>query len=267
MQQFVNAAQSSSTVSGGDHVRHPFETRVENVKPSKTDINHVILDYLINEGYPSAAENFAKEANIQEANTQPPTEEDSLRARVEIRYAIYHGDIESAIKKINEFNTEILDKDPALHFALLRLQLIGLIRTCTATPNADIMPAIEFASSELAPRAPTKSEFLDDLEQTMALLIFPKGDLSEELNRLLEPGMRQDVATMVNEAILASHGARREARIRNLVKLRAWAETTAREEKKEIPSRIPLGLDTEDAENGDEDESMNGAGDGDAMVT
>lgn len=284
------------------------------------------MDYLITEGYPSAARKFAMEANIQ-----PPAEEDSIRLRVEIRNAIHAGDIQKAIEKINDLNpqvssshfnrtdaslvcydyisfmhhsysppgvdennshfspqyeqtlyttvlpastceamltrghAQILDIDPSLHFALLRLQLIELIRTCMSNPDADITPALTFASSQLAPRAPTNPDFLEDLERTMALLIFPPENLAPPLKALLDPSLRQTVADRVNQAILSSQGARREAMIKNLVRLRAWAEQKAREAKKDIPSRLRLGLDCEGDEH--EDEVMNGNGEADIMVS
>lgn len=66
------------------------------------DINFVIMDYLINEGYPSAAKKFALEANIQ-----PKADIDSIQERVDIRNAIHGGDIQSAIEKINELNPQV----------------------------------------------------------------------------------------------------------------------------------------------------------------
>jgi len=73
----------------------------------------------------------------------------------------------------------------------------------------------------------------------------------------------------VNEAILGNQGARREARIRNLVRLRAWAEKKAREANKDIPSKLSLGLDAdkEGHDDDDNDEAMNGNGEADAMVS
>jgi hypothetical protein len=59
----------------------------------------------------------------------------------------------------------------------------------------------------------------------------------------LQPGLRQSVADRVNKAILTSRGQRRDARIRSLVRLRAWAENTARDGKKDLPARLELGLD------------------------
>ena len=60
------------------------------------------MDYLINEGYPSAAKKFALEANIQ-----PKADVDSIQERVEIRNAIHGGDIQGAIEKINELNPQV----------------------------------------------------------------------------------------------------------------------------------------------------------------
>jgi hypothetical protein len=63
------------------------------------------MDYLIIEGYPTAAQKFAAEANIQ-----PKISTEALEARVSIRQAILSGNIERAIERINDFN-------PAVRFA------------------------------------------------------------------------------------------------------------------------------------------------------
>ena len=138
---------------------------------------------------------------------------------------------------------KVLDSNPSLHFALLRLQLVELIRTCNSIPDGDITPALTFATTQLAPRAPTNPEFLEDLERTMALLVFPPESLEPQLAALLHPDLRRSVADRVNKAILTCQNQRRDAAIRNLVRLRAWAENTARDSKKDLPARIELGLD------------------------
>lgn len=60
------------------------------------------MDYLVSEGYPRAAEKFAKEANIQ-----LPLEEESIQSRVEIRQAIHAGDIDTAVTMINDLNPQV----------------------------------------------------------------------------------------------------------------------------------------------------------------
>lgn len=121
-----------------------------------------------------------------------------------------------------------------------------LIRKCNSTAGGDITPALTFATTELAPRAPANQEFLEDLEKTMALLVFPKDTLEPQLAALLHPDLRRSVADRVNKAILLSQNQRRNATIRHLVTLRAWAEEKARESKKDIPSRLDLGLPGEE---------------------
>lgn len=140
---------------------------------------------------------------------------------------------------------QILDKDPKLHFSLLRLQLVELIRHSN---GGDISAALQFATSQLAPRAATNPDFLKDLEKTMALLIFPHDSLQPELAVLLRSDLRRETATSVNEAVLQRQTDRREAAIRNLVKMRAWAETSARSKKKALPPRIELGLNADDSD-------------------
>lgn len=66
------------------------------------DFNHLIMDYLISQGYPHAAQKFANEANMQ-----PMPDLDSITQRVQIRDAIHRGDIQSAIENINEINPQV----------------------------------------------------------------------------------------------------------------------------------------------------------------
>ena len=64
-------------------------------------INALVMDYLVAEGYPRAAKHFASEANV----AMPATP--FVQQRVEIRSAIYAGDLESAIQKINDWNPQV----------------------------------------------------------------------------------------------------------------------------------------------------------------
>lgn len=144
---------------------------------------------------------------------------------------------------------QILDTDAALHFALLRLQLIELIRQCEATPGRDITPALDFATQQLGPRAPTNPQFIEDLEKTMTLVVFSHDSLEPSLAALLKPELRREVADMVNKAILERETQRRDAAIRHLVQMRAWGEDTVRKEtKKELPARLDLGLHGDEGE-------------------
>ena len=60
------------------------------------------MEYLVTEGYPEAAQNFAAEANMQ-----PTADIGSIQDRVSIRDSIYSGDIQSAVEKINELSPQV----------------------------------------------------------------------------------------------------------------------------------------------------------------
>ncbi|CAZ83533.1 unnamed protein product [Tuber melanosporum] len=197
------------------------------------------MNYLIIEGYKSAAVNFAQEANMSHQ-----VDLDSSQERVDIRHAIHHGDIQTVIERINELHPELLETNLPLHFSLLRLQLIELIRNCAQSPDGDISEALAFATTHLAPRAPGNSKYLQDLERTMALLCFPMENLAPPLAELMDPALRRQVADKVNEAILEVQGVPKEAKIRRLVRLRAWAEQRMRSERRDMPN-MDLGLDVE----------------------
>ena len=78
------------------------------------------MDYLVSEGYPRAAEKFAKEANIQ-----LPLEEESIQSRVEIRRAIHAGDIDTAITKINDLNPQVCDTSTCTSHHLAGLNTVS----------------------------------------------------------------------------------------------------------------------------------------------
>lgn len=67
-----------------------------------SDVNNLIMDYLITEGYPSAAEKFAMEANIERR-----TDHSFIDQRVKIRESIHRGDLQQAIELINDLNPEV----------------------------------------------------------------------------------------------------------------------------------------------------------------
>lgn len=140
-----------------------------------------------------------------------------------------------------------MDSDAPLHFALLRLQLVELIRNCNDVDNGNTIAAIKFASEQLGPRAPGHPEFLEDLEKTMALFLYPRNDLRPEQQALLHPNLRREVADQVNKAIVFRQTKRREAAIRQLIKVRTWAEDSARVVNKDLPDHLDFGLNGEDA--------------------
>ena len=65
-------------------------------------MNRLVMDYLVIEGYKSAAEEFS-----QEANMTPSVDFESIESRMEIREALQRGDVEDAITRVNDLNPEV----------------------------------------------------------------------------------------------------------------------------------------------------------------
>ena len=67
-----------------------------------SELNRIVMDFLVQEGYPDAAARFAEEANMA------TNAEDSLiEERVRIKNAIYRGDLQTAIEEINDIDVSV----------------------------------------------------------------------------------------------------------------------------------------------------------------
>lgn len=148
--------------------------------------------------------------------------------------------------------------------------MIELIRSASQS-GGDIIPVIEFATAQLAPRAPTNPTFLAELEETMALLIFKQEDLTPPLAELMQPSLRQKIAKEVNEALLVAGGEKAFATLSDLISTRAWTQQKALIEKKDVvPEHVDLGLEPSKQQKQSQQENgsspLHGA-DGDAMTT
>ena len=60
------------------------------------------MDYLVIEGYKSAAEEFSKEADLKS-----PVDFQSIEDRTTIRDALQRGNVEEAITRVNDLNPEV----------------------------------------------------------------------------------------------------------------------------------------------------------------
>ena len=60
------------------------------------------MDYLVIEGFKSAAEEFSREAGLA-----APVDLDSIESRMNIREALQRGDVGEAIARVNDLNPEV----------------------------------------------------------------------------------------------------------------------------------------------------------------
>ncbi|KAI8355003.1 CTLH/CRA C-terminal to lish motif domain-containing protein [Mortierella sp. GBAus27b] len=222
-----NVQASSQATSAGSLTKkvisqEEWNARLAEVQVDREDLNKLIMNYLIIEGYKDAAEKFS-----QESGAKPPVDLESIHNRMIIRTAIQRGDINEAIEKVNELNPEILDTNPRLFFHLQQQRLIEYIR------EGDITKAVEFAQEELAPRGEENPEFLAELEKTMSLLAFELNGQSP-VSDLLTPAQRQKLASELNSALLLSQSQEKDPKLPTLLKL-CWYSQQQLDEKVVFP--------------------------------
>ncbi|KAF5385490.1 hypothetical protein D9757_005359 [Collybiopsis confluens] len=208
--------------------REEWDRRIHDVQISKSDLNRLIMDYLVIEGYKSAAEEFAQEASVV-----PEVDFDSIESRMKVREALQRGDVEDAIVRVNELNPEtrlgslmriILDNNRGLFFHLQQQKLIEYIR------QGRVMEALQFAQEELAQLGEHSPEFLSELERTMSLLAFEHSSSTPSaIIDLLSPAQRMKTAGEVNAAILESFSQGKEVKLVQLVKLLSWGQGMLKE--------------------------------------
>ncbi|KAJ2783433.1 hypothetical protein H4R18_001698 [Coemansia javaensis] len=204
---------ASSSSSGRPTIGlEEWEAKMAEVPIAKSDLNQLIMNYLIIEGYKDAAEKFSEESGLTHS-----VDLGSIEERMQIRFAVQSGDIKAAIERVNDLNPDLLDTDPRLYFHLQQQQLIELIRQGKAEE------ALEFAQEELAPHGEEHPELLRELERTMALLAFDVGGDSP-LAGLLDFSHRQKTANELNAALLAAHSQPREPKLPALLQLLAWSQ-------------------------------------------
>ncbi|MCO5578958.1 hypothetical protein L7F22_032809 [Adiantum nelumboides] len=129
------------------YTREEWQKKLNDVKIRKADMNKLVMNFFVTEGYVEAAEKFHKETG-----TEPDMDLGTITDRMEVRKAIQCGNVQDAIEKVNDLNPEILDTNPQLFFHLQQQRLIELIR------SGKVEEALEFAQEELAPRGEENSD-------------------------------------------------------------------------------------------------------------
>jgi hypothetical protein len=79
-----------------------WQGKMKDVAVNKEDLNKLVMNYLLIEGYKDAAEKFSQEAAIT-----PKVDLNSIQDRMNIRHAIQAGKIEDAISIVNELDPEV----------------------------------------------------------------------------------------------------------------------------------------------------------------
>ncbi len=75
---------------------------VSDINQCFRDLNQLVMDYLVIEGFKTAAEEFSKEAGLNS-----PVDLESIESRMDIREALQRGDVSEAITRVNDLNPEV----------------------------------------------------------------------------------------------------------------------------------------------------------------
>ncbi|KAL5274829.1 GID8 family protein [Megaselia abdita] len=173
-----------SEKNGENISKEQWLDRLSQFYVKQSDMNRLIMNYLITEGFKEAAEKFQVEASLDLS-----VDLSSLDERMLIRDAVQSGRVQEATHLVNEIHPELLDNDRYLFFHLQQLQLIELIR------DGKIEEALTFAQTKLSEAGENIPEALHELERTLALLAFEKPQLSP-FGDLLEQSYRQKVGSI-----------------------------------------------------------------------
>uniref|UniRef100_A0A7N0TJG4 CTLH domain-containing protein n=1 Tax=Kalanchoe fedtschenkoi TaxID=63787 RepID=A0A7N0TJG4_KALFE len=191
--------------------KEEWEKKLAEIKIRKEDMNKLVMNYFVTEGYVDAAEKFRLESGTEQIDLATITD------RMLVKKAVMEGNVQEAIEKVNDLNPEILDTNPQLFFHLQQQRLIELIR------QKDFVKALEFAQEELAPRGEENPNFLDELEKTVSLLAFDD-TFNCPVKELMDPAHRNKTASEVNAAILTSQNHEKDPKLPTVLKMLVWAQ-------------------------------------------
>ena len=94
---------------------------------TRQEINRLILEYLVVEGYKDVAEKFSRETGILEPVTELHVAGASLSDRMWIREAVLLRKIEDVIDTVNRLWPELFDKNPFIYFQVSLIFKINCI--------------------------------------------------------------------------------------------------------------------------------------------
>lgn len=213
--------------------KEEWQSRLETFPFKQDDINKLIMNYLVTEGFKEAAEKFQAESGVV-----PSVDLNSLDNRILIREAVQNGFIQEATHLVNQLHPELLDNDRYLYFHLQQLHLIELIRA------GKIEEALTFAQTQISEAGESNPEVLNELERTLALLAFEKPQNSPFAD-LLDQTHRQKVASELNAAILKmEHQEQSSPRMINILKLILWAQAELDKKNVKYPKMVDLATAT-----------------------
>lgn len=172
-----------------------------------SQLNALVLDYLIVRGHKEVAETLMDEAMIRD-------EVDLVGAgmRRDISQAIIEGRFSQALELVAEYDPLYFLVKPDDLFEIQRLQLVEMIRRVNLDENVEeVLPLVNFAREQLLPLVEeqkddrAREQLLDRLNTVMSLICYPESKVAEAAE-LLNPCRRSDLASQINKQLLQRQG-------------------------------------------------------------
>lgn len=208
----MNGTSDSKAQASPDPFYTRWEEKVKSYHLPRAEINKLVMEYLVKEGFKDAVLTFQEETGLD-----PGVNMASMDDQIKIREAIEAGRIQDAVEMVNDVDPEILDTDPTLYFHLQQQQLLELIKT------GDMERMLEYACTELSARGEENPSFLDELEQSLSLLAF-EDPTSSPFAELLQSSQKLKVVSEVNAALLTSQDQEPLSKLVTLMKLVLWSQ-------------------------------------------
>ncbi|KAK6938878.1 CTLH/CRA C-terminal to LisH motif domain [Dillenia turbinata] len=162
----------------------------EHIPVKDNDIHNIVLSYLVHNCFKDTVDSFITCTGMK----QPTDRLDDMEKRKCIFRHALEGNALKAIELTEQLAGDLLEKDKDLHFDLLSLHFVELVRSRRCTE------ALEFAQTKLTPFGKVQ-KYVEKLEDFMALLAYDEPEKSPMFH-LLSPEYRQNVADSLNRAIL-----------------------------------------------------------------
>lgn len=112
--------------------------KLREVRVEKHDLNLLVMDYFVKQGYAEAAEAFQAESRTEPVsigNKVVRVDLATLASRTAVRDAVHKGDVMRAIQMLDQLDPQILGERPELCFALQQERLVGLIQCAPDDPK------------------------------------------------------------------------------------------------------------------------------------
>ncbi|KAM7517222.1 hypothetical protein LguiA_006805 [Lonicera macranthoides] len=157
----------------------------------ENEIHNIVLSYLVHNCFKDTVESFIACTGIKQSADRL----EGMEKRKRIFHFALEGNALKAIELTEQLAPDLLDTNKDLHFDLLSLHFVELVRSRKCTE------ALEFAQNKLTPFGKVQ-KYVEKLEDFMALLAYEEPEKSP-MFRLLGLEYRQHVVDSLNRAILA----------------------------------------------------------------